>query len=170
MSSSRAGLRSLRRTLRRARRQYLSALPKLIRLSRQDLADLLRAQWALLKAQLLVWTRPQGRLTEPVHGSKPLAPNPDRDLDEARRLALAVNRAAAFGVFRPLCLVRAVALGRMLEARGIHGGAIRVGVRMVDGKFAAHAWVEYGEHVLGDTQAHVESFAQLPSLQVLHRR
>ncbi len=79
----------------------------------------------------------------------------------ASRLSLAVVRAAEHGLFRPVCLVRAIALHRMLEARGINGSRICIGVRYERGRFSAHAWVEYGDRVLGDHAGYVGAFAPL---------
>lgn len=69
-----------------------------------------------------------------------------------------MDRAAAHGPIRALCLVRARALQAMLEAHGIHGSRVVVGVRLADGEFGAHAWVEYGTAVLGDSGHHVARF------------
>jgi hypothetical protein len=91
-------------------------------------------------------------------------------LSRAEALALAVGRAAEFGVFRPLCLVRAVALNKVLERHGIKGSRVRVGVRMRNGRFAAHAWVEYGDRVLGDNEAHVGSFVELSEVRLVDAR
>ncbi|HET7550754.1 MAG TPA: lasso peptide biosynthesis B2 protein [Gemmatimonadaceae bacterium] len=172
-------------------------LRKLTRLSRREWADLLEAQLALLLAQFRVWTRPTGRLvshsaetapttpatapaapfisiSEPVTSpSEPVSSSVRVDppvLSRAEALALAVGRAAEFGVFRPLCLVRAVALNRVLERHGISGSRVRVGVRMRNGRFAAHAWVEYGDRVLGDNEAHVGSFVELSEVRLVDAR
>jgi hypothetical protein len=100
----------------------------------------------------------------------PGAPLDPPVLTRAEALALAVGRAAEFGVFRPLCLVRAVALNRVLERHGIRGSRVRVGVRMRNGRFAAHAWVEYGDRVLGDNEAHVGSFVELSEVRLVDAR
>lgn len=128
----------------------------------------------LIAAQLLVATRPTGRLvsseTPPVGAAPadPTAPAEPFTLDpRAARLALAVSRAADYGVFHPLCLVRAVAINRMLERRGVRGSRIRIGVRVRGGRFLAHAWVEYGGSVIGDSEAHVDSFAELTDVRLL---
>ena len=136
---------------------------KLATLSAREWLDLFQAQWALAAAQLTVRSRPVGTLATPATGavSADLA-----RLPEARRLALAVVRAARFGVFRPQCLVRSVALSRMLEKRGIEGAMVRVGVRRQDGEFLAHAWVEYAGQTLGDADAHVGAFVPLTNLEV----
>ena len=128
-------------------------------------ADLLAAQAALLRAQLLVWTRPRGWLLAPA---RPVAvETAGRDVaPTVRRLALAVERAAEHGLFRPSCLVRAVAVHRMLESHGFTGSGIRVGVRQESGRFLAHAWVDYQGHVLADREWRVKKFADLARMGV----
>lgn len=143
---------------------------------------MLEAQLALLVAQFRVWTRPTGRLVShaaepgeasraaPTTAAAQVAPADTPVLSRAEALALAVGRAAEFGLFRPLCLVRAVALNRVLERHGIRGSRVRVGVRMRNGRFAAHAWVEYCDRVLGDNEAHVGSFVELSEVRLVDAR
>lgn len=148
----------------------ITHLRKLARLSLREWADLLEAQLALFAAQLRVWTRPTGHLVShsSPSGSGGRAVSVDAANDpRAPALALALGRAAEFGLFRPLCLVRAVALNRMLERHGIAGSRVRIGVRMRNGRFAAHAWVEYGDRVLGDVAEHVDSFAELSEVHLI---
>lgn len=136
---------------------------KISSLTPRDWGDLVRAQWALLVAQTIVRRRPIGSLAT----AGPATREADRGrLPEARRLALAIVRAARFGVFRPQCLVRSVALSRMLEQRGIQGGLVRVGVRRTGGEFLAHAWVELAGETLGDADDHVGTFVPLTNLDV----
>ena len=149
-------MRQLNRTL----------LRKLIRLPPSEWVDLLAAQGALLRAQLLVWTRPRGWLLTPAQrpaltdtGGRDVAPT-------LRRLALAVERAADYGLFRPSCLVRAVAVHRMLESHGFVGSWIRVGIRREGGRFFAHAWVVYEGHVLADQEWRVKKFDELARMGV----
>jgi Transglutaminase-like superfamily len=123
----------------------------------------MQAQWALLAARGMVRNRPIGSLATPTVGNP--AADPAR-LPEARRLALAVVRAASFGVFRPQCLVRSVALSQMLADRGISGALVRVGVRRKNGEFSAHAWVELAGETLGDADDHVGSFVPMTNLDV----
>lgn len=147
-------------------------LHKLATLSPREWVDLLLAQVALLAAQVLVWTRPTGRLVSHA-SSADAAAMPSQAtvepalMDRAQQLGLAVSRAGDYGVFRPLCLVRAVAVHRMLERRRMHGSRIRIGVRMRRGRFGAHAWVEYGGQVIGDNIEHVESFAELGDVHLV---
>jgi hypothetical protein len=82
-------------------------------------------------------------------------------VEDARRVALAVNRAAAFGLFRPRCLARSMALRQLLNEDGIEGAHVRVGVQLTQGRFVAHAWVEYGGEVVGDDPASVSRYAPL---------
>ena len=58
----------------------------------------------------------------------------------------------------------------LLERHGIRGSRVRVGVRMRNGRFAAHAWVEYGDRVLGDNEAHVGSFVELSEVHLVDAR
>lgn len=159
------------------------SIAKLATIDRGEWRDLFEAQAALLWAQALVLVRPTGQLVSPgataaaapagvAQSAPPAAPpsGPAAGDDRARRLALGVNRAAEFGLFRPLCLVRSVALNRLLERHGIAGSRIRVGVRVVAGEFTAHAWVEQGGRVLGDNDAHVGAFASLSDVAVLRWR
>jgi hypothetical protein len=85
---------------------------------------------------------------------------------DALRIALAVHRAADFGLFRPRCLAKSMALRRMLNAAGIEGAQVRVGVQLTQGRFVAHAWVEYAGQVVGDDPVAVARYAPLTGIQV----
>jgi|GEM_PF-1576270 hypothetical protein len=66
------------------------------------------------------------------------------------RIAAAVRRAARITYPYPTCLVRSIALARMLARKGFPA-EVRFGVRPpVDGVLAAHAWVEVDGRVVGD--------------------
>ena len=147
-------------------------LHKLAALSPREWVDLLQAQLALLAGQVLVWTRPTGRLvshagSSNAGGDGSQSTVESAHMERAQQLGLAVSRAGDYGIFRPLCLVRAVALHRMLERHGIRGSRIRIGVRMRRGRFGAHAWVEYGGRVVGDDLDHVGSFAELAEVHLV---
>lgn len=146
-------------------------MPALLRKLRtfglRDAIDLFRAQAALLRARRLVATRPVGSLAIRAHVTpESLTGDPER----AHALALATRRAARFGLFRPYCLVQAIALRDLLEADGIRGSSIRVGVRRNGGTFEAHAWVTWGRHLLGDRPEHVRRFTEVDDLRVLGGR
>ncbi len=151
---------------------------KITRLSAREWADIARAQVALVRAQYLVRTRPTGELVareeDPATRAgrpAPVFPQPIRSTEDALavRLANAVERAAMYGVFRPQCLVRAVALHEMLEEDGIRGSQIRIGVGRDNGVFVAHAWVEYGDLILGDNPWRVRKYAELTGVRPVAR-
>jgi hypothetical protein len=130
---------------------------------------MLRAQWALLAAQRKVRRLPPGQLTarrDTAAGSE--SPS-DRLVDTRRAHALgdAVRRAAKYGVFRPACLVRSIALQQLLQIDGIQGAIIRVGVKQSEEGMDAHAWVELSGEVIGDSAAHVRQYAPLDDLSVV---
>jgi hypothetical protein len=126
--------------------------------------DLFRAQLALARAQREMRSVPTGEMVrdESIDRHSSTA----NRFDDARRIAMAVNRAANFGVFRPKCLVKSRALRKMLDAEGIDGAEVRVGVRLTDGRFRAHAWVEYNGEVVGDDPAAVAKFVPMPGIRV----
>ncbi len=149
----------LPRRTRREIRRYVEALPRLKRLDWAAWRMLMRAQAALLRAQWEMRSRPTGELV-----SDDTVPTRDMAMDrleDARRVALAVNRAATYGVFRPLCLARAMALRKLLAGEGIEGANVRVGVLLRNGAFIAHAWVEYAGQVVGDDPLMVARYAPL---------
>src|SRR6185437_2309636 len=104
------------------------------RMRRPPALDLVAFAWAqleLLRAQVIVWRRPIGRLIaeSPPQPESPRQ-SPGQTVDQrAASIAQAVDRAARRGVFRPKCLVRSMALHRMLERSSIEGSVIRIGVR-----------------------------------------
>ena len=149
-------------------------LRRLARLSAREWLDLAEAQLELLVAQFIVATRRTGQLVSRAaldpfgdqHAADVTASTADAD-PRPEQLALAVGRAAEHGVFRPLCLVRAVALKRILDRHDYTGGIVKIGVRMTRGRFAAHAWVAYNSQILGDQEWHVKSFAELDEISVM---
>lgn len=145
----------------------MAPLRKLASLGVGGWRDLCRAQLALLRAQWRLRREPIGALAIRERS----APGEHGGLaGRAHAIALAVDRVARFGIFRPYCLVRAMALRDLLVREGIHGGSIRVGVRRHRGTFEAHAWVRWGDEVLGDLPEHVARFTEVEDLRVLLRR
>ena len=123
------------------------------------------AQMVLLRTQAMRWLKPLGKFVEVSTGAPRTTSAPSGAHAHAcEHIAAAIDRASRYGVFRPLCLTRAVALSQMLNAHGIAGHTIRIGVRHERGSFTAHAWVELGHRVLGDTTANI--LAYLPLTQV----
>ena len=155
------------RTWRRLRGEisrYRRSVPKLSSLRWRDWQDLFRAQAALLRAQREMRSLPTGEMVlEETTGA--VLPSTTR-IEDARRIALAVNRAATFGLFRPKCLVKSRALRKLLDADGVEGAQVRIGVQLVNDRFRAHAWVEYGGEVVGDDPAMVARFVPMSGVRV----
>ncbi len=124
----------------------------------------MRAQAALLRARRRVRTEPIGSFTSRGPDAAGVVRG---DPVRAREIALAVERAAAHGLFRPYCLVQALALRELLTRHGIDGSQIRIGVRQNGGKFSAHAWVRWGQEILGDRADHVAGFTEVDDIRVL---
>lgn len=145
----------------------LALFGKLRALSPADWREMLAAQAALLRAQLEVWARPRGAL--PIRAALLVPETAAREQMNdpvVTRISRALGRAARYGVFRPTCLVRALALQRMLRRRGFPDSSVRVGVRRPSGGGAllAHAWVEYRGAVLADEEWRVRQFEELARL------
>ena len=124
----------------------------------------MRAQIALIRAQREMRSMPTGDLVR--EETAPVGVSVSGHAEAVRRIALAVNRAAEYGVFRPKCLVKSRALRQMLDSAGVIGAQVRVGVQLSGGRFLAHAWVEYGGEVVGDDPAYVARFNPITGLQV----
>lgn len=150
----------------RVRRLKRGLVRKLLGVSPAAWGELCTAQYALIRAQIVVWTRRRGALLAP---SVPIAGSETSDRSvppKVWRMALAVERAAEHGLFRPTCLIQAIALQHMLTSRGFAGSSVRVGIRM-QVRFIAHAWVEYRGAVLADRAWRVNRFAELAQVDVL---
>jgi Transglutaminase-like superfamily len=146
-----------------------TALHKARGLSPRDWWRFLLGQVALVRAYRDVKTRPQGELVRPAAAPAAVAFESPERLDHVRRVVLGVSRASAYGVFTPTCLVRSLAICRRLEEEGIPGGEVKVGVARRNGKFTAHAWVEYAGEVVGDDEGTVERYASFDDLKVSTR-
>lgn len=133
------------------------------RLSGTDVVAFAWAQLELLRAQMILWRRPIGRLItdSTAQGERTSRVVPRAAEQRALSLARAVDRAARRGVFRPKCLVRSMALHRMLERRGVQGTVIRIGVRREGAELLAHAWVEHMGIPLIDSPSAVAAFSHL---------
>lgn len=141
----------------------ISNLRRLLALSGSERRLLFEAWWRLVAAAMRLRLAPRQAVTEalaeatsPVgrHESAGTAPS---------QVALAVSRAAAHHVLPMTCLPRALALQRMLRARGI-AAQLRIGVRKEStdvGGIAAHAWIEVAGVPLGEPQAIEERFQTL---------
>ncbi len=145
---------------------------------RSKIADRLAAQFALLRARRLLATAPIGALTTRRVGTARVADSeiqePPRAAPEAQLRAAALGDAVQWtsthGLFRPFCLVQALALQELLSKAGIHDSEIRVGVRREGNSLKAHAWVRWNGQVLGDDPKHVSEFTEVDDISVLGLR
>ena len=138
-------------------------LSRLASLPRSELADLVRAQVALAAAQARVLAQPRGHFVGIAEAAEEPASVGTGARERAERLSLAVRRAAAFGLFRPRCLARSLALQSLLRREGIPGAQVRIGVRRDARGFAAHAWVELGGAPLGERPDLLDSLQPMPA-------
>lgn len=140
---------------------------RIFSLPAREFGELLAAQAVLLGALWTVWTRPKGGLLRPV--DSPAGPPAPHHEAELARMVVALDRAARYGLFRPTCLVRAVALERMIARARVGAAVVRVGVRRQREEFLAHAWIELDGRVVGDAPARVSLFTPLHDFSALAR-
>lgn len=134
---------------------------KLLSLSAREWRDLLAAQWSLWRAQWALRHRPTGALLNDWNAGHATGAADARQLPRAREIGDAVRRVALYGITRPQCLARSLAISSLLEREGISGAIVRIGVRPDDARIAAHAWVEFAGEIVGDSRAHVRGFQLL---------
>jgi len=140
---------------------------RLFSLPAREFGELLVAQMFLVGALWTVRRRPKGGLLRPVD-SGPVRGTREGE-DRLTRLVVAVDRAARYGLFRPTCLVRAVALERMIVRAGVGPAVVRVGVLNGGNAFMAHAWIELAGRVVGDEPSRVAQFTPLHDFSALSR-
>lgn len=134
-------------------------LRKIVRLSYRDYAILgetiLFAVPVELGLRLVGFDKLVRRLGR-VRRSLPRSPTP-LDGERAARLVEAVSRLYPFNA---TCLKKSLVLFWMFRRRGLPA-ELRIGVRKVDGKLEAHAWIEQGGRVLFDEDT-ASQFAPMP--------
>lgn len=91
----------------------------------------------------------------------PTVPDAAREPSSALRTAVvSVHRVKRYGLFRGNCLSQSLTLAWLMKRSGMEP-VLRLGVRVVEKKFDAHAWVEYDGRVLNDSQDVGARFAAL---------
>jgi len=88
----------------------------------------------------------------------PLASNVPLSRPDAAVLGVAVNRAANHVYGSATCLARSLLLRRLLRGFGTLSD-LRIGVRLEEGKLAAHAWVEIDGMPINDSPDVASHFA-----------
>lgn len=152
----------------------LRRFPRLFGLPPRELTDLALAQCYLGVARWRRLTRREGEFVSLESATEAVGPpgivdDGAADSVTAEALASAVERAATYGILKPTCLERAVALQKLLRRRGVDGGRVRVGVRWEGGEFYAHAWVELNGVILADSPARVGAFTSIAEAGVPER-
>jgi len=140
---------------------------RLFSLPAREFGELIIAQVFLVRALWTVRRRPKGALLRPVDSGAPSDAHPGAP--ELSRLVTAVDRASSYGLFRPTCLTRAVALERMIVRAGVGPAVVKVGVQRHNDEFHAHAWIELDGRVVGDEPTRVRRFTPLHDFSALTR-
>jgi hypothetical protein len=129
-----------------------------------------RAQWLFLRATVLlpviaVSLRLRGlRATQGTLERFLSTPNDsDRQFDgnmakDASRIARMVHAAARYGLVRPTCLEKSLALWWFLGRRGI-ASSLRIGTRKNGDRLEAHAWIELGGSALNEIGGSIQDYA-----------
>ena len=74
----------------------------------------------------------------------------DCQAERRRKIVSAMNAVERNGPWRPNCLERSLALWWLLRLNAIDS-ELHIGGRVIEGRFEAHAWVEWEGQVLNDT-------------------
>jgi hypothetical protein len=144
----------------------------------QKIADLDASQWLVIFQSpfvlLQTWIRLRRggfqKTLEQIDAVPDSAVSAARQATLAKQTAFALAVAVKAGPWRPQCLVRSLALARLLSRRGI-ACAVRIGVPVSKDSlhtqdpdsFRAHAWVEHAGIVLNDRQDVATQFSAFES-------
>jgi hypothetical protein len=88
----------------------------------------------------------------------PIVVRASRSGEDLAALGALVNIAGNHVPFPSTCLTRSLLLNWLLRCRGVES-ELRIGVRLNDGKFDAHAWVEHEGKPLNDAKDIAARFA-----------
>jgi hypothetical protein len=88
----------------------------------------------------------------------PVVSQPRDSRDDPAAISTLVNIAANHVWFPSTCLTRSLVLNWLLHRRGVRS-ELRIGVRLIQGRLDAHAWVEYQARPVNDTPDVSERFA-----------
>jgi len=78
--------------------------------------------------------------------------------EDASRTARMVHAAARYGLVRPTCLEKSLALWWFLGRRGI-ASSVHIGTRKNGNRLEAHAWIEFGGNALDETGGSLPDYA-----------
>lgn len=116
------------------------------RLSRREKIDLLTLAAAIPIMAVAVRVVGLRKLTRPVESA--VLRDTSSAVEEAR-VRRAILRAARYAPYRGNCLSQSLAVYWLLRRRGI-AAELRIGARLDDRVFSAHAWVECEGRIVND--------------------
>lgn len=130
----------------------LTAAPKWRRLSADERRTFIAALVLVPAMHVVVRVIGFNRLQLRVANTAARATRADVPTAQAvRACVISINRVKRFSILRGNCLSQSFALICLLRRRGIEP-TLRLGARLTESKFDAHAWVEYDGRVLNDSQ------------------
>lgn len=88
----------------------------------------------------------------------PIVSGAPKSHEELAAVGALVNIAGYHSPAPSTCLTRSLLLAWLLRRRGVQG-ELRIGVRLVDSKLEAHAWVEYQGNPINETHDVSERYA-----------
>ncbi len=130
----------------------------------KDWLVLLEAWWSLWAISFSLWRKSLKHVEDSTHemSSKPAFTANSANL--ARHLRDLIGYASRLHVLPMTCLVRALALQRLLARRDIPS-LVRIGANKSDGNFQAHAWLEVDGQTIGEPEDIVEKFKILSAVK-----
>ncbi len=116
--------------------------------------------WRLLRASMLLRTKPFSIVLEEVTGAKEKSSLKRRRLDiqSIERLAMTFHRAQRLIPIKPVCLPDSLALLGFLFSRGAQADLV---IAVSSPPFQAHCWVQMHETLLNNPLDHALSFAPI---------
>ena len=128
----------------------------------EDWFGLAEAWWLMLYFHLALRRTSYERLIEPGKSEHVRTSDPSNHENTAEHLRRLVGYSSQLHFLRITCLVRTLALRRMLGRRGIPA-QIRIGVNTTASVLKAHAWLEVAGTMIGEPEEIEEKFKVLSS-------
>jgi hypothetical protein len=123
----------------------------------RDWRDLIAVTWSLIHTTVVIRIQSPARVIARATRARQEVPQPDR-VETARLIRLA-DVAGRYLAPVP-CLPRSVGMARFLSSRGVPA-TVEIGVRTIDGRLEAHAWVTSDGLVVNDAAASAGAYAPI---------